>query len=492
MLKKILGRRGDIPVQVRASFWFLICSFLQKGISVITTPIFTRLLTTDEYGQYSVFDSWLKIITIFVSLHLYSGVYTQGLVKFSEDRRKFSSSIQGLTFSLAIIWTIVYLLFHDFWNGLFSLTTVQMLAMLVMIWSTSVFNLWAGEQRVEYRYRKLVGATLIVSVAKPVVGIIFVKLATDKVTARILGLALVELVGYFGFFVVQMARGKQFYSKAYWKHAIMFNLPLIPHYLSQTVLNSADRIMIKDMIGPAEAGIYSLAYSISQIMTLFNTALSQTLSPWIYQKIKDNRASEISKIAYLSMGMIAAINLALIAVAPEAVSIFAPKSYHEAIWVIPPVTMSVLLLFSYDVFAKFEFYFEKTRLIMVASMIGAALNVVLNYIFIGIYGYQAAGYTTLFCYLIYVLAHYFFMRRICDRYLNGEKVFDTKRLLVFYSSFFICGFALMLTYNHAFVRYGIIVCALVAAIIFRKKVIEILKKILKIRKETKKKKAKKS
>ena len=487
MVKKLWNKYKNFPVQVRASFWFLICSFLQRGISVITTPIFTRLLSTEEYGRYGAFDSWLKIVTIFVSLHLYSGVHTQGLVKFSEDRKRYSSSIQGLTLVLCFAWTVIYLLFHDYWNRLFSLTTVQMLAMLVMIWATSAFNLWAGEQRVEYRYQRLVLATLVASVAKPVVGILFVKYATDKVTARILGLALVELVCYTGFFIVQMMRGKQFYSKKYWTHALMFNLPLIPHYLSQTVLNSADRIMIKDMVGASEAGIYTLAYSISQIMTLFNTALSHTLSPWIYQKIKDNKAQDITRIAYLAMFGIAVLNLGLIAVAPEMVALFAPATYHEAIWVIPPVAMSVLFIFSYDLFAKFEFYFEKTRFIMVASVLGAALNVILNYIFIRIYGYYAAAYTTLFCYIVYVMAHYIFMRRVCNRYMGGIVVYKPSILLLIYGGFMGAGFILMLTYNYPVVRYSIIAVALIVIIIKRKDVARIVRRLLEIRKSKRKK-----
>lgn len=485
MLSRAWKKYKGFPIQVRASFWFLICSFLQKGISVITTPIFTRLLSTAEYGQYGAFDSWLKIITIFVSLHLYSGVYTQGLVKFSEDRRRFSSTIQGLTLTLAGGWTVVYLVFYNYWNSLFSLTTVQMLAMLVMIWATSAFNLWAGEQRVEYRYQKLVLATLIVSLAKPVIGIIFVKLATDKVTARILGLAIVELIGYTGFFIVQMKRGHQFYSAKYWKHAILFNIPLIPHYLSQTVLNSADRIMIKNMIGSSEAGIYHLAYSISQIMTLFNIALSHTLSPWIYLKLKNNKATDIARIGYLSMGIIAVVNLAVIAIAPEVVGIFAPESYKDAIWVIPPVAMSVLFTFSYDLFAKLEFYYEKTTFIMIASMVGAVLNIILNYYFIQLYSYYAAAYTTLVCYVIYVFAHYSFMQKICKDYLNGLQVYSTKVLLVFYIVFLLLGFGLMATYNHPILRYTIIGIAFVVLIIMRKKVIATMKGLLSLRQNKK-------
>ena len=136
--------------------------------------------------------------------------------------------------------------------------------------------------------------------------------ANDKVIARILGLVLVEMIGFSWLSFVQIIIGKIFYSKKYWKYAILFNLPLIPHYLSQIVLNSADRIMISSMVGESEAGIYSLAYSLSSIMTLFNTALMQTLNPWIYKKIKEQDIKSIAPIAYLSLIIIAFVNLLLI------------------------------------------------------------------------------------------------------------------------------------------------------------------------------------
>ena len=347
-MPKVIDKYKKLPVQVRASLWFFVCSFLQKGISTITTPIFTRLLNTSEYGQYNVFNSWLGIITIFVTLRLSMGVYAQGLVKFEEDRKKFSSSLQGLTLVLCLAWTGIYLIFKNQINNLLDLTTIQMLAMLLMLWATSVFEFWAAEKRVTYSYKSLVFLTLIVSLAKPIIGIIFVKLSTDKVTARILGLALVELVGYTFLFFIQLRRGKQFYSAKYWKYAVLFNLPLIPHYLSLTVLNSSDRIMIKNMVGESESGIYSLAYSLAMIMTLVNTALSSTISPWMYQKIKAKRVQDIARIAYITLFIIAAANIILIAFAPEAVAIFAPKEYYDAIYCIPPVALSVFFMFCYD------------------------------------------------------------------------------------------------------------------------------------------------
>ena len=97
MIRDIKDKYIRMPIQVKASFWFLICSFLQKGISVISTPIFTRLFTTEEYGRYNVFNSFLSIVTIFVSLSLAGGVYTQGIIKYENNRLVYSSTMQGLS-----------------------------------------------------------------------------------------------------------------------------------------------------------------------------------------------------------------------------------------------------------------------------------------------------------------------------------------------------------------------------------------------------------
>lgn len=482
--KKVLQKYNNMPVQVKASLWFLICSFLQKGISMLSTPIFTRILTTEEYGQFNVYNSWYEIITIFVSMNLYYGVYTQGLVKFDDDKKVFSSSLQGLSTTLVFAWTIIYLIGHQFWNELFSLTTVQMLAMLVMVWTTAVFNFWASEERVEYRYKNLVILTLLVSFAKPLVGVILVSLSRDKVTARILGLVIVDLIGYTGLYFLQMRRGKKFFSAKYWKYAVLFNIPLIPHYLSQVVLSSSDRIMISSMIGDSQAGVYSLAYALSSIMVIFNSALTSTLNPWIYQKIKAKRINDIASVAYTSLIIIAVANLLLILIAPEAVAIFAPDAYHEAIYTIPPVALSVFFMYSYDLFAKFSFYHEKTMHIMVASVIGAVMNIILNYLFIGWFGYMAAGYTTLACYIIYSVAHYVLMNKICDQYYDGLRPYNIKILFAITIPFIVIGFIFLFTYDYPLIRYVIIALVAVLAYIMRKKIIKVVKGMLSLKKKT--------
>ena len=159
-MNKFLKKYSELPVQVKASFWFLICAFLEKGISVITTPIFTRIFSTEEYGKYSIFNSWLSVLTVFISWNLYGGVFSQGLVKFENKRKEFCSSLQGLSLILFLVWLIFYLLFNNFINKILQLTTFQVISMLLMIWTSSIFNFWATSERVEFKYKNLISEVI--------------------------------------------------------------------------------------------------------------------------------------------------------------------------------------------------------------------------------------------------------------------------------------------------------------------------------------------
>lgn len=474
-LRIIKEKYNGMSIQAKASIWFIVCSFLQKGISIISTPIFTRLMSTSEYGKYNVFTSWQGIITAIVILNLPYGVLSQGIVKFTETREKFTSALLGLMTALTAAWFVIYLIFRNYANSVFTLTTVQMICMLLMIWATSVFNFWAVVQRVDYRYRKLVAVTLFTSFAKPALGIIMVINADDKVTARILGLTIVEMITYIGLYFSLMHKGRVPFDYAIWKYGLKFSTPLIPHYLSQKILGSADRIMIDRMVSSDAAGIYSLSYQISQIMLILNQSLMQAIEPWYFRKLKDHKEGDIGRIAYSTMLVVAAVNLIVIVFAPEIIFLFAPPSYHESIWVISPIAMSVFFMYVYNYFVEIEFYYENTKWISFATLMAAGLNIVLNYIFIGVFGYRAAGYTTLVCYMAYSVFHYIVMNRISGG--MGKKVFDLRKLLLISGSFLLSGTLITFTYNYPVIRYGIIALILVIVFIKRRAVIKLVKDI---------------
>ena len=230
-------------------------------------------------------------------------------------------------------------------------------------------------------------------------------------------------------------------------------------------------------------GIYNLAYSISLIMTMFNNALLQTIEPWIYRKLKENKATDIAQVAYPCFFLIAGLNILLIMFAPEAIAIFAPASYQEAIWTVPSVALSVFFMFLYTFFATFEFYYEKTQYIAGATVGGALLNIGLNYICIQKFGYIAAGYTTLFSYMLFALLHYYFMRKICKEYLNDLRPYNAKIILGISVGCLVAGFGIMATYRNNMIRYAVIAALAVVLFCMRKKLMELVKMLLEIKKK---------
>lgn len=95
MLNKIKKFYNNMSIATKAALWFVFCNIMQKGISTITVPLFTRLLTTAEYGTYSLYISWFNILTIVTSLNLYYGVFNNALNRIRDkcERDKYVSSI---------------------------------------------------------------------------------------------------------------------------------------------------------------------------------------------------------------------------------------------------------------------------------------------------------------------------------------------------------------------------------------------------------------
>lgn len=478
MLRKLYRKYNSISTVVKAGLWFTICNFLQKGISFITIPIFTRIMTTEEYGMYSIYSSWHSVLTVFATLHLSYYVFNRGLVKYENDRERFVVSIQSLSATITLVFIAIYLVFRNPINAYSGMPTAMMLCMMVQIFFEPPVLYWTARKRFEYKYQAVIFATLAISVLNPVIGIALIKCSVfkDAALARVFSIALVSAVfGFaFGFNIIQKAHN--IFNAKYWRYALGFNLPLIPHYLSTTILSSADRIMIGDIVGKSEAAIYSVAYSVGMVCTLFSQAINQAYLPWLYKRMKKEEYSGIPGISNTFLLIILCILTMITCFAPEVVWIVGSKKYLEAIWAIPPVCGSAYFIFLQNLFANVEYYFEKTKLIAAASVGVAVLNIVLNYIFIHLFGYLAAGYTTLFCYMVYSFVHYFVLKRICSQNsVNLKMLFDLKTVIGLSILMLAVTGIMLFIYRSQYLRYSIFVILLIVGIVKRDYIIGIVR-----------------
>lgn len=475
MMEKVKIRWEKIPLTVKVSTAYAVCSILQRCLSFITLPLFTRLLTTEQYGQLTIYQSWTGILSIFLTLNLAYGSFSTAMVKFEDDRDGYIASVEGICLALSIGFLIVYLPFQNLWNKLFELPTHLMCLMVAELLGTTAIQLWSGKKRFEFKYKSVVGLTLGMSALSPIIAYLLVINTEEKGYARILGYSLVSVAIGFFFYMHNAIKGKKVFNQGYCKFALGFNIPLLAYYLSQVIFNQSDRIMISHMVGTEKAAIYGVAYSLATIMTFVLNAINNSYVPWYYGKIKEGNQEE-NKAVSIGIALIMIVFLSgVIWFAPEIIKILAGSQYVEAVFVVPPVAISILLLFYSQLFINVEFFYEEKKKLVWASIGAAIANLILNWVFIRLFGFVAAAYTTLVSYIIFAYCNCLSMKKVLKEKGVKDNAYNYKVLILFFVAF--CGLSLLgaILYKYLIARILISSAVLIGIFIRRDYFISLMK-----------------
>ncbi|MCC8050301.1 MAG: oligosaccharide flippase family protein [Clostridiales bacterium] len=476
-LKKSWNKFSNASKAFKAGFWFTICNVLQRGIQFLTTPIYTRLLSTEDYGMYSVFITWLNIITVFATLNLSSGPYYNGMLKYEKEGDEYTSSVQTLGVLCTVVCFLAFTLSYPMIGNFIGLSYNLSALMFVVTLVQPAFQFWSVQQRLCYKYKSLILATIINSLLSPVVGIALVILGGYSYEGIIYGYVTGNLIVCGCFFIRNYIKGRQLYSYEYWHYATKLGIPLIPHYLSQMILGQSDRVMIKYFCGASEAGIYTLAYQVSLIMNLLISGINNSLNPWMYRNLKDKSYEQIKRATTQLILLVGILSGGAMLIAPEIVGILGTKKYLDAVWVIPPVMFSTCITFVYCIWGTVLFYFEETKKVAVATSSGAVLNVILNAILIPKFGFIVAAYTTLIGYTLITFFYWRFLNRVCEsKDVEVKELFDFRMIMCILLALFLISMIVLVLYNFSnIVRYLVLLVIIVAVAINRRSVMKILK-----------------
>lgn len=480
-IKKLRSKSNSMSQEAKASVAYTICSVLQKCLSIITMPLFTRLMSTEQYGEMTVYTSWTGLFSIILTFNLAYGSFSPAMLKFEKDREGYVSSIQGICIVLTCIFVAIYLPFASLWNGLFKMSTLLVILLIFETFAANSINLWSGLRRFEYVYKPVVALTLAMSIGSTVVSVLAVLMSeeTKKGSARIIGHAAVWIAIGLVIFVYSTVKGKKLFNKEYWSYALKFNVPLLAYYLSQMIFNQSDRIMIDHYCGKGKAAIYGVAYTLAIMLTFVLNAINNSYVPWFYKKIKLGKEEENAKVSLGIAGIMAVLILSLVMVAPEVIRVMAGKEYLEAKWIIPPVAISLLLLFYAQLFINVQFYYEKKGKLVYASIGAAVINIILNALLIPSVSYIAAGYTTLVSYIIFAVMNYFTMKSVAKEENFSLKALNIKGLILLFIVFSGLCFAIMALYDFIIIRYAVIAVCGIICIIKRRQVIAFVMKTIK-------------
>ena len=340
------------------------------------------------------------------------------------------------------------------WTG-FSFKLLLLMCIHILMFPS--FQYWAQKQRFLFEYKNLVVLTLLNSFLSLLLGVAFVLISEEKSLALISVTVGVQAIINLFIFVSLSRKGRCFYRKEFWIWSFVSALPLIPHYLSEILLGHADRIMINQMCGPSQAGIYNIVYQLSMIMTIVRTGINGSFIPWLFVSMKAGRYDAIRRNTSAITVMMAAMTFLLILIGPEILWLAAPSSYYEAIIDMPAIMIGCYFIFIYVLFLNIEIYFEQNQYVAIASCIAAVLSIVANVVFIPIFGYLSCGYTTMLSYVLMAVLHYFFFRRICAGNPDVKNVLNIGALFVISLALSILGISALLLYENHFVRWVIII-----------------------------------
>lgn len=452
----------------KASVWFIGASVFNNCVSIITQPIINRILSVEEIGLYNVFITWHSIFLVLSTLNLFAGVLEMFLTEEIDKSRSIISSLSTLSILFACLFFALLLITYPLVEDLIIIPRRYLVVMGIYIVSEAVIQFWCSEKRFRYQYKVYSGVLIGLFMAKAFSSIILsVIFVDDRVMGRILGLMIPSFItSIFLFYNIGIKKPQSRNSTEYWKRAVLFNLPLIPHYLTTIMMSSADRIMIQQLDTIESVGLYSIVYSYSSIALIVFNSINSAYTPFALKAIKDEKYIELrNKTNYIIVICTIAV-ACMIIMAPEGLLILGGVQYLPTLGIVSVLLIGIFFSSFYYIFSNVEFVYKKNKIIFPITLMGAFINIGLNYYFIPIIGYEAAAYTTLASYLFIFIAHGIVSFRIVKKIIFDYKVIVISVVLLTVISVF----SIILFKISVFVRILLVILLLVMLFCIFKKI----------------------
>lgn len=471
-------RLKNMSVQAKAAIVFTLATFVCKGINFITLPIFTRLMSTEQMGIVTTYNSWQVLLVVFANLSLDSGSFNIAMMEYKEDRYKYMSSILTLSTLSSLILAGLYFIFKAPLSKLVGLDDSLMGMMLISFIFLPATSFWMLHQRYTYKYRSTAVVTILSNGLSVLISVIAVYLGKKSGSENLADIRLVSsnivliACGAFFYFYI-FFRGKTGYNSKYWKFVLFVNTPLLFHSLAKHILDVSDRTMISNMVGKSEVGIYGVLYSVSALALIVWNAINSSLIPYMFESIEKHNTQKLSELIEIMLLIYSIACICLTLAAPEIVKVLATSEYLEAVYLMPPIAAGIFFTSLYNIYSNLLLYYKKTNYIMIATAVAAIFNIITNYIFIKMIGYQAAAYTTLCSYIILAYMQYRFVKKI----VGGDTIFNDKHLwLIAVLTATIC-LLINFTYSWIIIRYCLVAVVFIMCTVYRKRIVEMINRM---------------
>lgn len=424
---------------IKHSAIYSISNVAVKASGIILIPLYTKYMTPAEYGVYALFETTLLILVETLNLGLGQAlVMMNSSPDFNKKQSSTFFSIFGITVFISLVFIGAGELSAPFISRIFEEPELfyRYLRLAVYIIAFRlVYNIFVNKLRADNQS----GMYSLFNVAKLCLMLVLVVYFVAFEGLKVLGILYAALLSEAIIFIIitplMLKKMSPVFERKILMVALKFGVPLIFGSVTMMMLNLSDRYILKYLADYSTVGIYNLGYSLAGALNMFLIMpFGLALMPIAYRMYgKEGDRAYYSKIlTYLTYVLVWA-GLALSIFSMELIKIFSQKaSFWPAYQVVPIVVFSYIFFGMRFMSSLGMFLTRNTKHVAYATTIASVLNIVLNFIFIPLYGMIAAAYTTLVCFIILYFVTLHFSNKFYVIKFEHSKIFKVITLGVLF------------------------------------------------------------
>lgn len=400
--------------------WYLFSSILVKGINIILIPIYTRYLTTQEYGILNSLNAVSQLLPIFISLYLDSafGRFFHDVKKSPAKLSALFSTVFWFVTGFGLIVITLTILSANLWMPGLIKVPVWPYAYLAFI---PPLFLQLGQLGIVFlRQSLLAKQTTLVEIISTILlagaTLPLLMLFNLGVQARLIGGLLASLF-VFVFYTLYFIRSgilRPIFNGSILIKCLAYSLPLIPNIAGGWIAQLSDRLILAKYASLEAVGVYSLGFQLAMVLYFLQDAITQVTGPLSISGLVHDRKKtkkKISKFLFLILSVMLTGHMMISLFSSEAVTLLASQKYQDASRVIGIIGFAYVLSSLYRVFSDILSFHRKTWIISVSGIIMGVVNLGLNLILVPRFGYTAAAYSFTVSILSYLIILFAFSQR---------------------------------------------------------------------------------
>jgi O-antigen/teichoic acid export membrane protein len=391
---------------------YTISNFLTRATGLILIPIYTRYLTTSEYG---IIANVVAIFNFFLIVNTFGMQAAWGRFFFDfKDKSNDIKIVLGNIFLFLVVYGIVInLIFSFYGKPLFTvlLPDLDFNPYVILALWTAFFAVFLNLKLTLFRVRQQSIQYGIFSFGKFLSMVVLTTIAIVIYKYGAFGKVASEFTIFLAFSIISVyLLYKDFKLKFNWqilKNVLTYAIPTIPHALAGVLMVIVDRVFLTNLKGLDSVGVYAVGFQFGSIMGIIVNSINLSWSPFFMKTAsqKNDAKASFSRLTTYYVLIIIFIALIIIFFSKEAVIFFTTKSYFQAAPIVPIFIFSFVLTGFYYMMATKIFYVKAaTKYISIITITSIVINIILNYYFIpeyGIFGAAWARFISLFISFIF-------------------------------------------------------------------------------------------